>query len=182
MSEKEHALLPDGAVVFNAASDNEELGVKSLLTHASPQVFASDGNRWSTFQGKAVCLGQPDDAAHTDSVVRMPNGHEIYVPYNGYVISFTGERDTIPPRYIQFVRALLLLGAIAAKRHGKPGFVHIPGAWQEALVKLVERGLSRTGESLYAPSWEKHGDDVPPVHHEVPPEVPQMIRELSGEQ
>jgi|GEM_PF-1472226 len=174
---EDHDLLPDGAILVNAASADDELGPQDLLPFRKADTEKDErGNLWGVFQGKAINTGKADAEAHSDGVVHHPNGKEFLVVNNGYVVNMTGERDPIPPRYIQLTRTLLLLGGLAAKRaaEGKDGGVGIhdvPREWQEALVHLVQRELKKTGEDLKQPSWDtKPGDQVLPEEELTPPE------------
>ncbi len=164
----DHDHLPDGAVLVNAASADDELGPQDLLPFRKDDATVDErGNLWSVFRGHAINTGKADAEAHSDGVVHHPNGKEFLVVNHGYVVNMTGERDPIPARYIQLTRALLLLGGIAAKRAaegegGGVGVHDVPREWQEALVHLVQRELKKTGEDLRAPSWEKQPADAPP--------------------
>jgi S-adenosylhomocysteine hydrolase len=175
----DHDLLPDGAILVNAASADDELGPQDLLPFRKGDVeLDARGNLWSVFQGKAINTGKADAEAHSDGVVHHPCGKEFLVVNNGYVVNMTGERDPIPPRYIQLTRTLLLLGGLTAKRaaEGKDGGVGIhdvPREWQEALVHLVQRELKKTGEDLRTPSWDTKAADQPPPEEELmpPPDI-----------
>jgi S-adenosylhomocysteine hydrolase len=168
LEREDHAFLPNGAVLVNAASADDELGPQDLLAFPKRTSTIHDerGNMWGTFRGRPINLGKANAEAHSDAVV-VRDGKEFYVVNNGYVVNMTGERDPIPPRYIQLTRSLLVLGAITAKRaadagagtDGGVGLHDVPREWQEALVHLVQRDLKKTGEDLKRPSWdEKSGD------------------------
>jgi hypothetical protein len=167
---EDHAFLPNGAVLVNAASADDELGPQDLLAFRknTESVHDERGNMWGTFRGKAINLGKANAEAHSDEVV-VRHGKELYVVNNGYVVNMTGERDPIPPRYIQLTRSLLLLGAITAKRaadagaagDGGVGLHDVPREWQEALVHLVQRDLKKSGEDLKRPSWDTKPADMP---------------------
>lgn len=151
-----HRLLPDGAVLVNAASSDDELGPEDLRPFRIGGARDGEGRIWTLFQGQAVCLGHGEAEAHSSIIARLPNGKELFLANDGYVVNMTGERDPIPPRYIQLTRTLLFLGAIAARRAKEPGLHEVPKNWQEELVAKVEADLARTGESLHAPNWEEH--------------------------
>jgi len=164
---EDHAHLPNGAILVNAASADDELGPGDLLPFRKKGANELDerGNMWSTFRGVAVNTGKASAEAHSDAVVKHPSGKEFLVVNHGYVVNMTGERDPIPPRYIQLTRTLLLLGALTAMRAAKGegggvGIHDVPKEWQEALVNLVQRELRKTGEDLKNPSWDKQASDA----------------------
>ncbi len=172
LTPEHHDLLPDGAIMVNAASSDDELGPEDLTPFRSRQaVKDSTGDMWALFQGKPINTGQAHATAHSDSVIRKTNGKELLLVNNGYVINMTGERDPIPARYIQLTRSLLFLGALAAKRADKPGLIDVPIEWQKELVTSVQKELAETGESLLAPDWEKRGDDYERPVIAAPPEI-----------
>ncbi len=191
----DHAFLPDGAILVNAASADDELGPQDLLPFRKKNDEKDErGNLWNSFRGQAVNIGKADAEAHSDAVVTHPNGKQFLVVNNGYVVNMTGERDPIPPRYIQLTRTLLLLGALTAKRaaegeggtvsHGAGAGLHdVPREWQEALVHLVQRELKKTGEDLKKPNWDtKAADAFAPEERLTPPAdvVAQAALERTG--
>ncbi|MBL8950334.1 MAG: hypothetical protein JNK82_06135 [Myxococcaceae bacterium] len=155
--------LPDGAMLVNAASADDELGPQDLLKY-SKRVVTIDrqGESWGVFQGQPVSLGHPSAEAHSDSIVRLESGKELLLASNGFVVNMTGERDPIPPRYIQLTRALLLMGALTATRATKTGLIDVPEDWQKALVAHIEGQLSQSGESLQKPLWDAVIEGAPP--------------------
>lgn len=158
--------LPNGAVLVNAASSDDELGPADLLRwNKLGQVRDSHGEGWGVFQGKPISLGQFDAEAHSDSIVRLESGKELLVASNGFVVNMTGERDPIPSRFIQLTRSLLLMGALTAVRSDKPGLIEVPIEWQQALVAHVEKELKATQQSLQKPLW----DSVVEVEPSAPP-------------
>lgn len=171
----DHDHLPDGAILVNAASADDELGPQDLLPFRRDDVIKDErGNLWGAFQGQAINTGKADAEAHSDAVVHHPNGREFLVVNNGYVVNMTGERDPIPPRYIQLTRTLLLLGAITANRasagaDGGVGLHDVPKEWQEALVHLVQRDLKKSGEDLKAPTWDTKAADAPAPEERLTP-------------
>jgi S-adenosylhomocysteine hydrolase len=147
--------LPNGAMLVNAASADDELGPEDLSRMLKGnETFDRHGDLWGVFQGKPVDLGQPDDPAHSDSIVKLEDGKEFLLASNGFVVNMTGERDPIPPKYIQLTRSLLLMGAITATRATKPGLIDVPEDWQKALVAHVEGELAKSGGSLQKPLWD----------------------------
>jgi S-adenosylhomocysteine hydrolase len=171
LKESDTALLPDGAILVNAASSNDELNPDVLLPYSpASSVRDEDGDMWTKFRGKPVCVGMGAAEAHSDAVIRHPTTQKEFLMVNrGFVVNMTGERDPIPPRFIQLTRTLLFLGALAAKRADGPGLIEVPKEWQKELVDRVNGVLAMTGESLDAPDWEKR-DPPPPAEAKEPPE------------
>lgn len=156
--------LPNGAVLVNAASADDELGPQDLLRYYKPPATIDrSGEAWGVFQGEPISLGHPTAEAHSDSIVRLDSGKELLLASNGFVVNMTGERDPIPPRYIQLTRALLLMGALTATRATKPGLIDVPEDWQQALVAHIETQLQQSGESLQKPLWDAVTDGPPPA-------------------
>jgi S-adenosylhomocysteine hydrolase len=171
--------LPNGAMLVNAASADDELGPEDLMRRVKGNnVFDTHGDLWGVFQGKPIDLGQPDDPAHSDSVLKLDDKKEVLLASNGFVVNMTGERDPIPPKYIQLTRSLLLMGAITAAHATKPGLIDVPEDWQKALVAHVEGELARSGGSLQKPLWDAVIDEPigPP-----PASALQAAREEKGE-
>jgi S-adenosylhomocysteine hydrolase len=160
--EQDYEKLPDGAMLVNAASADDELGPQDLLKWQKDNLAVdSHGDTWGVFEGKPIDLGQGDDPAHSDTVVQLYSGKELLVASNGFVVNMTGERDPIPPQYIQLTRSLLLMGALTAARADKPGLIDVPEAWQKQLVAHIERQLATTGGSLQKPLWDAVTDPPP---------------------
>lgn len=173
----QHAQLPDGAVLVNAASSNDELDPDSLMPFAVTQGVQDTGGRtWTRFQDNVICMGHANAEAHSSHVTRLPSGKEFLLVNGGYVVNMTGERDPIPPRYIQLTRTLLFLGALSAKdQFGKPGLHDVPKALQKELVDRVQTELAQTNESLYAPDWELHDPQSREPPHRPSPAVMQAL-------
>jgi S-adenosylhomocysteine hydrolase len=192
LDEDDHVHLPDGAILVNAASADDELGPKDLMPFEKSTNFDDRGNLWSTFRGHAINTGKADADAHSDAVLAHPSGKEFLLVNHGYVVNMTGERDPIPARYIQLTRTLLLLGAITATRAAKgtggterkgagAGLHDVPHEWQQALVNLVQRELKRTGEDLQHPSWEQQPADAhAPEEQLSPPPTMAQAKRVGG--
>jgi S-adenosylhomocysteine hydrolase len=145
--------LPNGAVVFNAASGRDEIR-SSTHNYEDPNVTGDASFQMSTkFLGKAVKLGDSREFAHLDTVLKTKNGKEIYFAQDGHVINFDGTQDPIPSRYIQLTRGLLYLGANQAVRAKKAGILKLNHKAQRKLVGAVKKELKETGESLSDPSF-----------------------------
>ena len=165
----DHDLLPDGAILVNAASADDELGPDALTPLAARETHRDeDGDLWTNFQGRPVNLGLGEATAHSDWVIRQPSGKELMLVNKGYVVNMTGDRDPIPPRFIQLTRSLLFLGALAAKRADKPGIIDVPEQWQKRLVEVVQSELAETGENLLDPEWQLR-DGRPALNLKDPP-------------
>lgn len=171
LSDQDYDLLPDGAMLVNAASNQDELGGRELGMQATPQHIDPRGRVWKKLGGVPFCAGLGVAEAHRDQVVRRPSGKRLLKVHDGYVVNMTGEQDPIPARYIQLTRALLFAGAVAARRAEKPGLVDIPMGWQKAIVKVVDHQLAKTSESLMRPRWEKVDGYPSPFILEVPEEA-----------
>lgn len=155
--------LPNGAVLVNAASADDELGPQDLRElHKAPATIDASGESWGVFNGQPISLGHPSAEAHSDSMVKLASGKELLLASNGFVVNMTGERDPIPPRFIQLTRALLLMGAMTATRATKPGLIDVPEDWQKALVAQIESQLAQQGESLQKPLWDAVVEAMPP--------------------
>lgn len=179
---EDHAFLPDGAVLVNAASSDDELGPQELLPFAKHgSVIDDQSNVWQTFHGHPLNVGMGAATAHSDEVVKLKDGRELLVVSHGFVVNMTGERDPIPPRYIQLTRSLLFLGALAAKRAGKAGVVDVPRDQQEALVNLVNRELKKSGENLDRPSWDKKERQLEQPLGDPPPDIVEQAHQESIE-
>jgi len=181
LGEAEHDKLPDGAILVNAASADDELGPEELTPFSARDGgIDEDGNAWASFQGKPVCLGMSEATAHSDWVIRKPSGKELYLVNKGFVVNMTGDRDAIPPRYIQLTRALLFLGALAANRSDKKGIVDVPMEWQKRLVDEVGQELAKTGEHLLEPNWEEHDGRPEIVAKEAPEHLAQALTHVNA--
>jgi S-adenosylhomocysteine hydrolase len=155
--------FPSGAVLVNAASADDELGPEELLQYRKMnEVVDEKGEAWGVFHGQALDLGKSDDTAHSDTVVKLNSGKELLVASNGFVVNMTGERDPIPPPFIQLTRSLLLMGAMTAVRSDKPGLIDVPEQWQKELVAFIERQLAEQGRTLQKPLWDAVVDAPPP--------------------
>ncbi|MBK7861026.1 MAG: hypothetical protein IPJ65_20950 [Archangiaceae bacterium] len=166
---EDYDALPDGALLVNAASADDELGPQDLLKQQKRLVTLDrERDAWSVFRGQPICVGKPDAVAHSDAVIRLDSGKELLLVSNGYVVNMTGERDPIPPRYIQLTRSLLMMGALTATRATGPGLIDVPEDWQRGLVAHLEQSLAQSGESLENPLWDQVIEQAP---KEPPPDV-----------
>jgi S-adenosylhomocysteine hydrolase len=135
-------LLPDGAVLFNAASPGELAPALRDLDARSPD---------TPFGAGAFDFGLTDALTHRDRVLATANGHVLLVA-DGEVVNFQAPK---PARYIQLTTGLLYLGAIQAARTHTPGLHALADRPQRRLVRAIERQLARTGESLLRPRFDQ---------------------------
>lgn len=167
----DHELLPNGALLVNAASANDELSPQAIQTFLSPSRSDSQRRLWTSFMGQEIFTGLMRAEAHFDRAVKLPCGKELLLIQDGYVCNMTGERDPIPPRYIQLTRALLLRAAIEALSHaGQHAVLNLSDEWQRKIVDSVEQELNRGAESLLKPNWEQHGNPALVDPQPAPPE------------
>ena len=174
-------LLPDGAVLFNAASANSELNANTVLTSqllvGTPQngtlmlsgrgvkipreclvqmdtaVLDENSRLWDMFQGKSVCLGVDDSATHIDRVVHTEDGKSLYFARSGFVINLTADDDPIPPRYIGLTRALLFGAMLQAARSNGKGLIELDRGLQDRVLAETQAALEKTGEKLESPRF-----------------------------
>jgi S-adenosylhomocysteine hydrolase len=139
----DYDLLPDGAVLANAASGNHELGLHDVnldaLTHDD-----------ATFRGLDVKLGERADPMR-HRVMKTPGGKELLLARSGYVVNMGLD---LPPEYAQLTRSLLLASCLTAvKNGGAKGFVEIPQDVQKLIVERVRHHLEKQGMSLKEPDF-----------------------------
>lgn len=182
LSLDDYAQLPKRAVLFNAASANNELSAQSALVLQmlngsavtgtidirGPQprfprelLFAmdtstldEDGRLWDVFDGRSVCLGRDDSATQIDRVVHMESGQSFYFGRAGFVVNLTDNDDPIPPHYIGLTRGLLFAGLLqAASAEEGAGLVPLDPELEAVVVAHTERDLAKRGESLERPRF-----------------------------
>ena len=148
-------LLPDGAVLVNAASGNHELG----LNNPSPGVFrdvnlrkADDGRLQSRFRGEDVIVGDATAGeAMMNRVIHTRGGKEVVALRSGYVVNMT---LGLPPEYVQLTLAMLLASCLEAVKHaGSAGLKDLPMEVQDFIVKRSEACLVRIGHDPKAPDF-----------------------------
>lgn len=152
-------LLPDQAVLVNAASGNHELGMDQIavaggkLTDDPHERIDDFGFRLSQFGGTEVMLGdiagQEDDFAR---VIRAKSGRERLVIKAGYVVNM---RADIPPEYIQLTRAALLAACLQAMGETRVGLVELRQDMQELIIDETRRCLAASGKTLEAPDFDE---------------------------
>lgn len=150
----DYDLLPDGAVLANAASGNHELGLDDIdidREGGDSRQKVDDLVATSTFRGLDVELGEAEDPMR-HRVWRTESGKEILLARSGYVVNM--ELD-LPPEYAQLTRALLLASCLTAAKAEEPGLVDIPEAAQDFIVGRVNKHVAATGGSLAAPDFRE---------------------------
>ena len=158
--EEFEGLLPDKAVLVNAASGNHELGMDAhevgggFFTEDAKERVDEEGYRRTEFNGLDVRLG---DLAGNEQmfsrVLRTDSGQERLVLRSGYVVNMV---DDIPPEYIQLTRSLLLAGCLqAAKFHGRPGMHDIDEPVQQLVVTRTKKHLAKSRLTLERPDFRK---------------------------
>lgn len=144
----EYDLLPNQAVLVNAASGNHELGVDKLLGSESAR---SDSERFDPptktaatfFRGKHVLLGADEDLASMHHLVHTSEatGARRLVLRKGSVINMT---EDIPPEYIQLTRSLLLAACLLAVKQTTTGLIDMPDDVQTKLRDFIQAHLQQT--------------------------------------
>lgn len=150
----EYDLLPDGAVLANAASGNHELGLAGVDIDGvgnDHHQRIGDDRATSRFLGLDVNLGEADDPMR-HRVWRTPSGKELLLARSGYVVNMGLD---IPPEYAQLIRSLLLASCLTASRATEPGLVAIPKDVQRFVVARVQRELSKKNLSLERPDFRR---------------------------
>lgn len=149
----EYDLLPAGAILANAASNNHELGMHELTadderrTADRQRTVDRAGRSHSTFQGRDILLEQ-GNVEHR--VMTSQIGARRLVLNSGFVVNMGQD---IPPEYIQLTRALLLAGVLVAVTADRPGLVDLPGEMQKTIVDVTQATLQRLGLSLQQPDF-----------------------------
>lgn len=147
-------LLPDGAVLANAASGNHELGVQDLDLDDAGGDTAQDTDgpaARSRFRGLDVRLGETDDPMR-HRVWRTPSGKELLLARSGYVVNMDLD---LPPEYAQLTRGLLLASCLLATGASTPGFVDLDEQAQQLVVNRTIRALAAQGLSLEHPDFRE---------------------------
>lgn len=148
----EYELLPDGAVLANAASGNHELGLGGVDIDAvggDVEQRFEGGRASSRFLGLDVDLGERDDPMR-HRVWRTPSGKSLLLARSGYVVNMGLD---LPPEYAQLIRSLLLSSCLVAARSRGAGLVSLPDDVQAFVVSRVQRELSKLGLTLEAPDF-----------------------------
>ncbi|MBI4820979.1 MAG: hypothetical protein HY791_32240 [Deltaproteobacteria bacterium] len=173
--------LPKNAILFNAASANNELNATNQLIlqylNGNPftaiadkgpegitifrqglfsldtSVLDEDKKLWDMFQGKNVCLGKDESATQIDRVVHTTDGQSLYFAHAGFVINLTDDNDPIPPRYIGLTRSLLFAALMQTAKETGKGLVDLDPGTQKGIVERTQAELAKSGESLLDPKF-----------------------------
>jgi S-adenosylhomocysteine hydrolase len=146
-------LLPDGAVLTNAASGTHELGIhalgdEQLAERTAAESLRSDGIATTMFRGAPVATGPflaPGKHRHlvfvSEDASHKPRQHLVL--RGGAVVNMT---RGMPPEIVQLTLGLVLtsvLQAAKAARNGgiKPGRVALGEDEQKTLVATIEADL-----------------------------------------
>lgn len=154
------ALLPDRAILVNAASGNHELGLDHVeggpgfLTDDPSEYVDEEGFRRSAFAGLDLKLGDlAGDEQMYSRVIRGEGGTERLALRSGYVVNML---DDIPPEYIQLTRSLLLAACLQApEHHGEAGLVELDPKIQDFVVSRTARHLKKLGLTLESPDFRR---------------------------
>jgi len=149
LCEEELFNLPDGAVLFNAASGNDQFA-QPCRTLLDANVVIVGGMRQTIWQGQQVTLGRADDS-RPHRVIRLRD-NTIFIACDGYAINRV--RD-IPPPYIDLTRALMLQACLLAvmTQKAQPILQEIPWSVQEPILNAVQTHLASYGGSLTSPDF-----------------------------
>lgn len=150
----EYDLLPDGAVLANAASDNHELGCDDAAftsLRGMGSVY-NDMTRWATLGSLEVKVGdaQASDPTRSHVVSTSSSGKQQLVLCSGYVVNMAHD---IPPAFIQLTRSLLYAACLQAVHETDAGLVPLWSHAQRKIVDVVEHDLARQRLSLRAPDF-----------------------------
>lgn len=137
LSPEDFEALPDHAVLANAASGNHELGLHDLDVNQDPEERTSGVRSRTSFAGHSLDLGESDDPMR-HRVWRTPGGKSLLMARSGYVVNMGLD---LPPEYAQLTRGLLLASCLTAAKSRGAGFVPIPKAAQDFIVKRVQKHL-----------------------------------------
>lgn len=137
LSPEDFEALPDNAVLANAASGNHELGLHDIDVNQDPAEQAVGVRSRTHFGGHSLDLGESDDPMR-HRVWRTPGGKSLLMARSGYVVNMGLD---LPPDYAQLTRGLLLASCLTAAKSQGAGFVDIPKAAQDFIVKRVKKHL-----------------------------------------
>ena len=155
LTPNEFDLLPDHAVLVNAASGNHEFGLDTLdakaFADADPLATERGGHMTTTFKGKTITVGDPlEGSSNLNRVIRTPKGKEVLALRSGAVVNMT---LGLPPEFAQVTLGLLLAGTLTAAKATTPGLVEIPDAMQAHIVDGASADLQRLGLTLETPDF-----------------------------
>jgi S-adenosylhomocysteine hydrolase len=151
----EYDLLPDHAVLLNAASGNHELGLHTLT---SDQLHAHEGESHQdersvrgTFNGQPVWLGdRTDDPALRHRVWHTDGGKELLLLRSGYVANMA---LGLPPEMVQSTLGLLLGACLQGAREPGAGLVPLSPKVQRVVLESTTQSLAKAKLSLTEPDF-----------------------------
>lgn len=146
-------LLPNGAILTNAASGTHELGIhalgdEQLAQRTAPESLRSDGAATTTFRGAPIATGPfLAPGKHRRLVFESSNGAQHLVLRGGAVVNMT---RGMPPEVVQLTLGLVLTSVLQAAKSAtagttRPGRVALGDDEQKALVDAVEADLKKKG-------------------------------------
>jgi S-adenosylhomocysteine hydrolase len=161
-------LLPDGAILTNAASGTHELGIHALgddelARRTASERLRSDGQAMTTFQGRPLATGPylaPGKHRHLVFATEVKGDStqttttkQVLVLRGGAVVNMT---RGMPPEVVQLTLGLVLTSILQAANsdHLPPGRVTLGSFEQTSLVDAVEADLRARGlPPLSAPDF-----------------------------
>jgi hypothetical protein len=149
ITEDDYELLPDGAILANAASGNHELGKFDFV-----DTTAEHGHARGEFRGKQIDLGEAQSPMR-HGVARTKSGKEFLVMRSGYVCNMG--RD-IPPEIVQLIRGLLLGSVLQAVDETESKLIDVNEDLQAFLIDRINNVLAQYWTSLLTPDFRKLPD------------------------
>jgi S-adenosylhomocysteine hydrolase len=155
VTREDYALLPDHAVLVNAASGNHELDLHDLppsffSDHDADLQVDGDQRASSSFKGERAALGDLGGGEAMLNRVLRVNGKELLVVRSGYVVNMT---LGLPPEYVQLELSMLLASCLQAVNETEPGLVDVDPNTQKLLQSRARTHLKRIGHALEQPDF-----------------------------
>ena len=155
------SLLPDGAILTNAASGTHELGIhdlgdEQLARRTASESLRKDGIATTTFRDLPIATGPFLAPGKHRHLVFVDGGKEHLVLRGGAVVNMT---RGMPPEVVQLTLGLVLTSVLQAAKDGragttKPGRIALSAAEQQVVVDAVTSSLQQRGlPPLSAPDF-----------------------------
>lgn len=158
------SLLPNGAILTNAASGTHELGVHDLgdaqlARRTAPERLRHDGMATTTFRGSPIATGPflaPGKHRHLVFANEADSEQHYLVLRGGAVVNMT---RGMPPEIVQLTLGLVLTSVLQAAQQArsgemKPGRIALQDAEQQVVVDAVSSVLAQQGlPPLSAPDF-----------------------------